>query len=142
MSRRVAEDFEAIQQVRHADEARLLTCDALRLLGQASQAWALVENAATSEVGYLGARTALTRGTLLTDLQRFSEAAAEIDTGLEIAREQNLLYEEALLLMARCKLASAMGRTPDSKDVADYQIAFDRLGVRETPSPLNETAPP
>ena len=142
LAHRVAADFEALQQARHAGEARLFECDALRLAGRATEALSLVESATASEVGYLGARTSLTRGTLLTELQRFREAAAEIDFGLTVARKQNLLFEEAQLLMARCNLAIAIGHQPDPDDLAAYLSAFDRLGVRMTPNLSDEAVLP
>jgi len=142
LSERVALDFERIGQPRYALEAHVLNSEALCLGGDPERALDLLDTAVSrsSEVGFLIARIARTRGEILSALGRFADAGAEIARGLRAAREQHLRYDEALLLRARCAIASLEGRAPEADDEAAYRALFQGLGVRPLPAQNGEAA--
>jgi tetratricopeptide (TPR) repeat protein len=73
------------------------------------------------------------RGTGLASLARYDEALTQIDQGLTEARQQGLLYDQALLLEARCGILTARDGAPDPAEAAEAARLFDELGVRREP---------
>jgi ATP/maltotriose-dependent transcriptional regulator MalT len=84
--------------------------DALAIVDEAHQA-------APDDASALEARSRVVRSRAVLLLGRFDEAGVEIDQGLSAAREQELPFEEALLLRARSQLLSR-GDDPSSAEAA------------------------
>jgi hypothetical protein len=120
--------------MRRVWETVLLRCDALRCAGKPAEALELLNRIDANEAGFLAARAACVRGLTLAALRRFADASAEIEAGLNVAREQKLRHDEALLLAARCELATGQSRAADPSDVVAYRALFEGLGV-VAPSP-------
>jgi ATP/maltotriose-dependent transcriptional regulator MalT len=62
-------------------------------------------------------------------LGQFDKAMTQIELGLENARQQALLYEQALLLDLRCETMLVEGETPSRDDVVEADRLFTKLGV-------------
>ncbi len=117
-----------------AFEAALVQAEVLIRAGEPEQALALIdeaEDAARGEVAPLRARLCLQRSAALLAVGRLAECTALIAEGLQLTREQELPYEEALLLRVSSDLALVEGRSADAgetKEEADRLLA--RLGVQ------------
>src|SRR5690606_27171761 len=95
--------------------------DALALLADA-------EGAADAVAVALAAEIHLIRADALRRLGRVDQARETIDAGLESARSQELLFEEARLLELRASLAA--DRDLADADAARARELLDEMGVR------------
>jgi tetratricopeptide (TPR) repeat protein len=121
-------------QIVHALEVALYLADCVTRAGDPEAALALLEQAsaeAGGEAAMLASTMARVRAEALVELGRLDEAGAEIAIGLSQARQQGLLYEEALLLRARIDLASRSGQDADPTESARAMELLARLGVRQ-----------
>ncbi|KAB7741852.1 AAA family ATPase [Nostocoides sp. F2B08] len=111
----------------NAAEALLVRAQVALEQGQAVAALGLVDAAdvaAGEEVVAVAAQAQLVRGGALLRLGRRDEALVAIDAGLESARAQELLYEEARLLEVRAALVDG------SPDEARAHELLAEMGVR------------
>ncbi|NNE46084.1 MAG: hypothetical protein HKN37_05425, partial [Rhodothermales bacterium] len=77
-------------------------------------------------LGRLRARVAAGRG-------HTDQALDEIELALEQARAQAVLYEQALLLMAKAEISVAAGRGVDIDESSETDRLIDELGIRREP---------
>jgi tetratricopeptide (TPR) repeat protein len=104
--------------------------------GDASEAMnylAQIDQNATA-MAMLGPSVALVRARALAVLGRFEEAMSAVDAGLEQARSQGLLYDEAVLLAARNEITSASGSAPTPDDEREAGRLFGELDIRREPA--------
>ena len=99
-------------------EVAVIRADGRLRAGDPAAALALLDQAqalAGKDAELLRPKTAWVRGRALTALGRGNDARAEIDVGLDAARAQQLLFEEALLLASRLSFAATLphARTED-----------------------------
>ncbi|MGA8045861.1 MAG: adenylate/guanylate cyclase domain-containing protein [Dermatophilaceae bacterium] len=119
-----------------AAEALLLRAQVALQRDQSSAALEMVEEAdrsAGDDVVALAAQAQLIRGRALLRLGRTEEALASVDAGLDSARAQELLYEEARLLELRAALANGSGDGGSEQVAADGARAhamLEEMGVR------------
>ena len=74
------------------------------------------------------------RGRGLAALGLFDEALAQIEQGLLKAREQGLLYDQAVLIEVRTEIVASAGGNPDPNDMIEADRLFGELGVRREPA--------
>ncbi len=117
-----------------AFEASLVHAEILTRAGEPGRALALIdeaEDAARGEVAPLRARLCLQRAAALLAVGDRAACSAMIVEGLRTAREQDLPYEEALLLRVSSDLALVQGSTSDAATTAqDANRLLARLGVQ------------
>ena len=87
------------------------------------------EGRAGEEAALLEVPMARVRASALAALGRFDEAKDRIKEGLTGARDQGLLYEEALLLLAKADVARLAGSKVKTKELEEAQGLLQRLGV-------------
>jgi len=73
------------------------------------------------------------RGCCLADVGRFDDGLEQIGEGLGMARDQGLLYDEALLLVAKNEITTRAGDDPDSDEVKTANRLFDEMDIRREP---------
>jgi tetratricopeptide (TPR) repeat protein len=137
-ARRLAEGsvavFTDLSTRTSAFEASLVRADVVAQGGGHAEALALIEAAETAAKGDdepLRARACLQKGASLTALGRTDEAAAVVETGLALAREQALAFEEALLLALLSDLAAVTGDAVTAgRARSEANAILTRLGVR------------
>jgi hypothetical protein len=100
--------------------------------GRSAEALAVLAEAEArthEDVSMFDAAAAFVRGSATADLGRFDQAAEAVRTGVVAARQRNLDFDLARLLM----LADRLGLddvSPDATEPAvEAQRLFDRLGV-------------
>lgn len=106
--------FRTMGNLSAALEASLVQAEAAIASGQPGLALDVVDDAvqaARGEDQALAARVHLVRGSALQALGRSAEAREVLHAGVLIARDQDLPYEEALLLRRRSALADDMGES-------------------------------
>ena len=111
-------------------EADLVSAEIAIEAGEPQSALHTVEQAsaaAQGEAAHLEARTQLVRGRALLQLQRLSEAAEAIAAGLTAAQEQDLPFEEALLLRTRSQLLILTNGGTGGADAQGDEIEANRL---------------
>lgn len=124
MLSRVQREFDQAGQHLAALEAAAVRASGKRRAGAPGEALALIDRAtrvAGDEWVVLRPVTACERSLALADLDRVDEALAEARLGLDAARTQGLLYEEALLL----EILAALG----AGEVNAARRILDSLGV-------------
>ena len=139
-----AEDLatEAVQRFRHmgdittALEASLVLAEAQVAGGRPVDALAEIDAAQEAAGGddqALQAQVHLVRGRALAALGRMLEALEMLESGLTIARAQELRYEEALLLRAHGQVVLALGgpeaQAQGTADCAQADVLMHRLGA-------------
>jgi tetratricopeptide (TPR) repeat protein/class 3 adenylate cyclase len=110
-----SERLAALGAAASALEAALVRADAVIREGRAEEALAVIdeaEQAARHEALSLLSRTCLQRSRALLSLGRFREAEELVETGLIAAREQELPYDEALLLRVASRVHRHLGDVP------------------------------
>ena len=126
--------FTSIGTRMTAFEASLVHCEIASAAGDFERALALLasaEEAAKGEEGPLHARACYQRATALLGLGRRADCADVVAAGLDSAREQGMVYEEALLLRTSAELAIVEGRDADAaRDLATANDLLTRLGAR------------
>jgi tetratricopeptide (TPR) repeat protein len=118
----VGSEFEAALYNAQCRTLRADPSGALELLDRA-------ERAAGSDALIYTASCARVRAGALIALGRFDDARDALDVGLDDARRQGNVYDEALLLLARADVARAVGREPDADDVTRAHALLAGLGV-------------
>ncbi|MEI6362312.1 MAG: adenylate/guanylate cyclase domain-containing protein [Actinomycetes bacterium] len=117
-----------------AIEAELVLAETIAGSGDFARAVDLVDGSeliAEEREGPLRPRIMLVRATALLGLGRLDDSAADIHTGLESARDSQLLYEEATLLALASRVADARGDEAAKVSLArEATVIFDQLGVR------------
>ncbi len=117
-----------------AFEAALVHAEIIVEMGDPERALALLdvsEEAAKGEVAPLRARLCLQRAAARLALGDLDRSTAMIDEGLATAREQDLPYEEALLLGIAARVAEARGDREAAEGLtAEADRLLERLGVR------------
>ena len=125
--------FRAMGNLSTALEASLVQAEAAIGAGRPSAALDVVDEAvqaARGEDQALAARSHLVRGRALQSLGRADEARGVLDSGVAIARDQALPYDEALLLRERSRSASSMGDSElASGDAARAELLLAELGA-------------
>ena len=137
-ARRLAEGsvavFTDLSTRTSAFEASLVRADVVAHVGDHVEALALIEAAEIAAKGDdepLRARACLQKGASLWALVRTDEAVTVVETGLALAREQALPFEEALLLELRADLAAVTGDAVMADAVrTESNTILMRLGVR------------
>ncbi len=126
--------FTSIGTRMTAFEASLVHCEIASAGGEFDRALAILaaaEEAAKGEEGPLHARACYQRATALLGLGRRKECAEVVAAGLDSAREQGMVFEEALLLRTGAELAIVEGRDADAAlDLAAANDLLTRLGAR------------
>ena len=106
------EEFRQMDDVMTVLEASLVVAEAQIARGRPADALNLID-VAQEEAGVddrsLQVRIHLLQGRALAELGRLDDAQAELELGLDLAREQELPYEEALLLRQQARLVAARG---------------------------------
>jgi ATP/maltotriose-dependent transcriptional regulator MalT len=130
----LVERFTAMGTRLTAFEAVLVRAEIATSAGEPARAMALLdagEEAARGEVAPLRARLCWQRGAASLALGDLDGAARMLDEGLAVAREQDLPFEEALLLLTASRLAEARGdRDGATAMTADADWLLARLGVQ------------
>ncbi len=93
---------------------------------EALELLALAERSAGREAELYGCPLARVRTLALARLGRIGQAQAEVDKGLRLAREEGLVYEEALLLRAQAEITEGEHR---QKQLEEAQRLLQQLGV-------------
>jgi class 3 adenylate cyclase/tetratricopeptide (TPR) repeat protein len=109
LASRVADEFASMGHYVSALEASLVLARVATQEGRPAEALLILEAAEAATKGdsvALLPRTSLARALALQALGRSDEAAAEVATGLNAARDMALPYEEALLLLARADISA------------------------------------
>jgi tetratricopeptide (TPR) repeat protein len=135
LAAQVVDQFESLGSQLSASEANLLRAQVAIERGLPSDALELVggaERSAGAEVVALAAQAQLIRARALHRLGEDDQARAAIDAGLESARAQELLFEEARLLELRANLTDGSAPSPDlaHSDAARAHALLTEMGVR------------
>ena len=77
------------------------------------------------------AKRARIAASALVELGRMKEASAELESGLRSALDLGLLYDEALIRVARISLARRMGTDPDPDEVEQTNRLLSQLGIEQ-----------
>ena len=85
--------------------------------------------AVDEDLAYLRAPLGRVRASALALLDRFDEAADELSAALTEARSQHLVYEEALILAARCEIARCTNGAGDAEELLEAQRLQQLLGI-------------
>ena len=112
--------------------ATILSADSMLRRGMAREALIIldeVEERGDDMAEVFGPVLTRLRGRGLGDLERFDEALENIENGMAEARRQGLLYDQALLLEARCDIVAAQGNAADPADRAEADRLLRKLGV-------------
>ncbi len=129
----VVEGLRVLGQATSALEAALVLAEAVVRDGRAEEALAIIDRAerdAPSEASFSLPRTCLQRSRALFALDRTDEAGSAVAAGLDAAREQDLPYEEALLLRVRARLEERLGQLEAaSTDRAEADRLLTWLGA-------------
>ncbi len=140
----VAERLLALGKATTALEASLVQADAVIREGRMDQALAVIgaaERAADHEAGSALPRTCLQRSRALLGLGRFAEAEELVGVGLGAAREQDLPYDEALLLKVRARVQRHLGDDEAAhRATAHADRLLTSLGVGSRPHPRDVVA--
>lgn len=116
-----------------AIEATIYLADVRLRQEDAAGALAILEELHSKADGvppHLGAIYGRARAKTLAALGEHEQAIRETDGALVAARDQGLLYEEALLLLTRGEVASRAGQEPDPSDLAKARRVLTGLGVQ------------
>ncbi len=132
---RVRAEAVAVGQIGYAFEAAMHLAMAQIALGRHDEALATARTAA-ADAGPIDAVyqpwLARVRALALLGNGEIDEARAVLDAGLVIARDQQLLYDEALLLEVANAIDTADGRQPDHGAIERLASIWQRLDVRQT----------
>jgi hypothetical protein len=137
LATRVASDFSAMGYPISALEASLVRAEIALADGRTEDALAVVAEADGSNRDggeSLQPRVALVRSRALVSQERLDEADVAIAAGLASAREQNLPFEEALLLKVRSEVVSRLGGAGAITDAAEADRMLRAMGARSAPS--------
>ncbi len=129
---RVAEVFASLGQTSRSLECALLQAESGLRAGRPTAALAGMERAAAAagaDAALLAPQIAHARARALAALGRHGEARRELETGLASAREQDLAYEKALLLLARAEITRLQGEQPNPADLEEATSILRGLGV-------------
>ena len=117
-----------------AFEASLVRADVAAHRGDHEEALALIEGAEVAAKGDdepMRARAWAQKGSSMIALERFDQAEQAVETGLGLARDQKLPFEEATLLGLRAAIAGRQGDPATAQQAhADAHAILTRLGVR------------
>jgi tetratricopeptide (TPR) repeat protein len=117
-----------------AFEASLVRADVVAHEGQHEESLALIEaaeGAAKGDDEPLRARACAQKAASLVALGRLDDALPLVDTGLDLARDQKLPFEEATLLGLRAAIADGQGDDATAQQArTDENAILMRLGVR------------
>jgi tetratricopeptide (TPR) repeat protein len=117
-----------------AFEASLVRADVVAHHGEHEEVLALIEAAEVAAKGDdepMRARACAQKGASLLALGRFDEALPIVETGLALARDQKLPFEEASLLGLRAVIADLEGDAVTARQARiDENVILTRLGVR------------
>jgi hypothetical protein len=130
-----AAEFTRLQKHAFALEASVVLAEARLGLANAASALDLIDRAARAagnDANLIRPRTARVRARALVALGRDADAYDELDSGIAVARELALRYDEALLLAARAAMATD---ARDTNDAAQAEQILESLGVQRTPRP-------
>ena len=133
---RIGAQFIAFRQSASALEAALVGALVRIRQGKAGAALDLVERAvkaAGAGSAMLAPQVAEVRSRALAASGDAAAAAREIEEGIVAARQLGLLYDEAMLLVARIGLAEDAGMAPDPADVTESARILECLGIILTP---------
>ncbi|HEY5645827.1 MAG TPA: adenylate/guanylate cyclase domain-containing protein [Pseudomonadales bacterium] len=129
---RAIEGFEALNARHFVLQARLIRAEVLLRRGTAEDALEEVDGAvraAGREAGYLQTKVSTTRARVLTALERYADAAAEIDAGLAVASGQGMDHDQAVLLRLRDEVSRLQGTGGRPDDLARAESILATLGV-------------
>ncbi len=144
MLERIGTEFTALGQSSSALEAALVGALARIRQGKADAALALVDRAtaaAGSSAGLLAPQVAEARARALAANGNGAAAIREIESGLMAARKLGLLYDEAMLLVARIEITREAGLQADPADLAESARILDGLGAHVSPRSSVAAAP-
>ncbi len=141
--RTVFEELESLGRSGSALEAATYRAECRIQRGQPEDALAILDSAERSagqDRLWYAASLARVRAAALATIGDYVGAAANIDDGLSAARNHDLQYEQALLLLTRAELAGRAGREPDPADLEQAYSLLRSLGVRHVPAVLGQIA--
>ena len=136
MLARVVEHFSQSGQAMCMLEASIVRASGRVRAGDAATALELLERATTAaaaDAAVMGPALAWARASALIAQRRFDEADQEVVAGLAAARQQNLPYEEAMLLLLKGDVAVQLGGDVDEAALDVAEGTLERLGVQRTP---------
>lgn len=140
--RRVREKALELGQAQIAYEAALHLAECRVDEGDGAGALELIQHAnarAGEEAEFFEAKRVRVAAAALQTLGRLDEASTELERGQTLAQEMGLLYDEALIRMARLELTIAYGLTPDPKEADEAIRLLDQLGIEQTvPVPFGD----
>ncbi len=125
-----AAEFAAMGSAVDALEASLVLAEAAIEAGRPQEALTIVDNAhqaAPEEAAALEARSQVARSRALMLLGRHDEAGDSIAAGLTAARDQDLPYEEALLLRARSRWRARLAGQASTEEALSDEAEAIRL---------------
>jgi class 3 adenylate cyclase/tetratricopeptide (TPR) repeat protein len=128
----IAVEAEAIGHAGISLEVSIYLAEALARAGRPADALAVLERAernAGEEAAFLGVALNRVRGSALLALGRFEEAELRLAEALIGSREQNLLYEEALILGGRADLAAVAGTDRSAEESLRAERVQELLGL-------------
>ena len=131
----LVEKFHSMDAHMTALEAALVWAEIVTRAGDPGRALRIIEDAETlaakGDAGSLRARTCLRKAAALLALGRQGECEVMLANGLVSAREQDLAYEEALLLEVSAELSASRGDAVTAAALAaDADRLLARLGVQ------------
>jgi predicted negative regulator of RcsB-dependent stress response len=137
MLQRLREEAIAVKEHQSQVEAALYLCQGYLKLGEPDTALATLEDAervAGDDAELFGCAIARIRGQALVALGRTDEARRVWDKGIALAKDQQMLFEEAQLLLLAASLEES---APQSQELAEKAGALLRqLGVVQSVSSI------
>jgi tetratricopeptide (TPR) repeat protein len=126
------DEASALGQYGHLTEASIHLASALAALGRPDSAFETLDRALV-ELGTVDPvfepTWARATAQALAASGRIEEARNEIERGVASAREQGLVYEEGLLLLAGVELDRLQGIAPERTSLDEIDVIFRRLNV-------------
>jgi class 3 adenylate cyclase/tetratricopeptide (TPR) repeat protein len=130
----IRDEAVEIGRAQSALEASLYRAKARIEQGEAMEALDEIIKAAQQageDAVYLSAKRSWVTAKALVALDRFEEAADEIASGLESARELGVLYDEALLLIDQLSVREKLGHIADPAEIEQTNRLLSKLGLEQ-----------